>query len=165
MENCREVCTPSIAPDKTELNMEDYPLDPSLSAKYRRAAALCNYLSQDRCDIGYATKEVARWMSKPRMVDELHLKRLIRYLRHHPRGVYKYSWQQPMGKLQCFTDSDWAGCVHTRKSTSGGALMRGGHCLHHWSRTQATIALSSGEAELNSSLKGGTELIGARTLM
>ena len=43
--------------------------------------------------------------------------------------------------------------------------MRGGHCLHHWSRTQATIALSSGESELNSSLKGGTELIGAHTLM
>ena len=44
-------------------------------------------------------------------------------------------------------------------------LDEGGHCLHHWSRTQATIALSSGEAELNASLKGGTELIGAHTLM
>ena len=44
-------------------------------------------------------------------------------------------------------------------------MVRGSHCLHHWSRTQTTVALSSGEAELNSALKGGTELIGAQTLM
>ena len=122
MEGCRAVGSPSTAAEKVE---DITPLGEHAASKYRRGAALCNYLAQDRCDIGYATKEVARWMSKPRMVDELHLKRLIRYLRHHPRGVYKYSWQQPIGKLQCFTDSDWAGCVHTRKSTSGGALMRG----------------------------------------
>ena len=55
--------------------------------------------------------------------------------------------------------------MKTRKSTSGGAIVRGSHCLHHWSRTQTTVALSSGEAELNSALKGGTELIGAQSLM
>ena len=43
--------------------------------------------------------------------------------------------------------------------------MRGAHCLHQWSRTQATISLSSGEAELNAALKGGAELLGARTLL
>ena len=36
--------------------------------------------------------------------------------------------------------------------------------LGHWSRTQATIALSSGEAELNATLKGGCELIGLGVL-
>ena len=44
-------------------------------------------------------------------------------------------------------------------------MVRGSHCLAHWSRTQSTIALSSGEAELNAALKGATEAIGARTLM
>ena len=37
--------------------------------------------------------------------------------------------------------------------------------LGTWSRTQATVALSSGEAELNGSLKGATELLGARSLL
>ena len=37
--------------------------------------------------------------------------------------------------------------------------------MHQWSRTQSTIALSSGEAELNAALKGGTELVGLQTLM
>ena len=104
-------------------------------------------------------------MAKPMGQDEVKLKRLIRYLRHKPRGIYHYPWQDPTALIHCYVDSDWAGCTRTRKSTSGGALMRGNHCLHQWSRTQACIALSSGEAELNAALKGGTELIGARTLL
>ena len=55
--------------------------------------------------------------------------------------------------------------VSRLESLLQGAMVRGSHCLHHWSRTQTTVALSSGEAELNSALKGGTELIGAHTLM
>ena len=43
--------------------------------------------------------------------------------------------------------------------------MRGSHCLAHWSRTQLNVALSSGEAELNAALKGGSELLSLRTLL
>ena len=95
------------------------------------------------------------------MADEVRLKRLARYVAAHPRGEFLFKWQPPVDGLTCYVDSDWAGCVRTRKSTSGGVVLRGGHCLHHWSRTQANIALSSGEAELNSALKGGCELAGA----
>ena len=45
----------------------------------------------------------------------------------------------------------------TRQSTSGGLVMRGMHVVKHWSRTQATVALSSAEAELNASVKGASE--------
>ena len=44
-------------------------------------------------------------------------------------------------------------------------MLRGRHCISQWSRTQSCIALSSGEAELNAALKGGTELLGVRTLL
>ena len=43
--------------------------------------------------------------------------------------------------------------------------MRGSHCLGHWSRTQATVALSSGEAELNAALKAGAEILSMKTLL
>ena len=42
--------------------------------------------------------------------------------------------------------------------------MRGPHCLKHWSSTQPTIALSSGEAELGGLCKGAAHAIGMRSL-
>ena len=58
------------------------------------------------------------------------------------------------------TDSDWAGEVNSRRSTSGGFILLGNNLIQHWSNLQSTIALSSGEAELNSSVKGVSEGIG-----
>ena len=63
------------------------------------------------------------------------------------------------------TDSDWAGDERTRKSTSGGTLKLGSHTIQHWCKAQSNIALSSGEAELNSSVKGLSAVLGGYELM
>ena len=42
--------------------------------------------------------------------------------------------------------------------------MRGGHLLKHWSSTQQTVALSSGEAELKGIVKGAAEGIGMQNI-
>ena len=65
--------------------------------------------------------------------------------------------QDQVPTCRAYSDSDWAGCSRTRKSTSGGTAMMGKHLIVHWSSTQATIALSVAEAELNGMTKGGTE--------
>ena len=98
-------------------------------------------------------------MSAPCEADVLRLKRIIRYLKGAPRVVTKYVWQESPGEVVAYTDSDWAGCVRTRRSTSGGVIMHGSHAIHHWSSTQTTTALSSGEAELNAIIKGGGEVM------
>ena len=59
-----------------------------------------------------------------------------------------------------FTDSDFAGCRQTAKSTRGGAIIAKQHWIKSWSSTQKTIALSSGEAELTALVKCSCELIG-----
>ena len=162
MEGCNAVATPAVSDDKSKEEAEDeQELEEQEARAFRRSAAILNYLSQDRPDIAYATKEVARAMSKPKTRDDRRLKRLARYLKGSPRAVLQYPWQEWHENLVCAVDSDWAGCSKTRKSTSGGALYRGRHLLAHWSKTQSVIALSSGEAELNSALKGGVELLGA----
>ena len=62
------------------------------------------------------------------------------------------------------TDSDWAGCRYTRRSTSGGVAMHGAHYLKHWSKNQGGVALSSAEAELYAQVKGCTEGLGMQTM-
>ena len=42
--------------------------------------------------------------------------------------------------------------------------MRGGHCVRHWSSTQTTVALSSGEAELGGIAKGLSQGLGLRSI-
>ena len=50
--------------------------------------------------------------------------------------------------VTCHTDSDWAGCTSTQKSTSGVLCSALGATISALSRTQQTLAFSSGEAEL-----------------
>ena len=92
------------------------------------------------------------------------LKRLPKYLVKHPRLVYRYAWQQAPTHLQLVVDTDIAGCKINRRSTSGGAAMYGKHCIRHWSSTQTTLALSSGEAELGGICKGATMGMGLRSV-
>ena len=59
--------------------------------------------------------------------------------------------------IEVHTDSDWAGCVRTRKSVSCGVIAWDQQFQCSWSRTQATIALSSGETEYNSAVSGAID--------
>ena len=100
-----------------------------------------NYLAQDRPDIQFACKELARGMSSPTEGHWQQLKRLGRYLIHKPRMVANYDYQNPTSFLDSRVDTDHAGCLKTRKSTNGGALMHGSRCLKSWSTTQSIICL------------------------
>ena len=128
--------------------------------RYQSVAARINYLAMDRPDLQYASKETMRKMSAPTEDDELKLKRIGRYLIGRPRLVLRILWASVPRHLLVYVDSDFAGCATTRKSTSGGAVMWGDVCLKSWAKTQPTIALSSGEAELAAVVRGAAEGLG-----
>merc|ERR1712005_26332 len=92
------------------------------------------------------------------------LKRVGRYLVGRPRMVLFCPFQKWTNKIDCHVDSDFAGCSRTRKSTNGGALMIGSHCIKTWSSNQAVIVLSSGEAEFYAMVKGCSELLGLKSI-
>ena len=140
------------------------PLSPEGATSFRALAARANYLSQDRPDLAYAAKELCRDFSAPTQASVERLKRLVRYLIKRPRLVYHYYWQDSNADLNVMVDTDFAGCRVTRRSTSGGAALRGGHCIRHWSSTHPTIALSSGEAEMGGLTKRATHGIGLRSI-
>ena len=103
-------------------------------------------------------------MSKPTEHSWQALKRICRYLRGVPRLVYTYPCQEVAG-IDVYTDTDWAGCPKTRKSTSGGCVMLGRHTIKHWSSTQTSIALSSGEAEFAGVIRGAGQGLGYQALL
>ena len=51
------------------------------------------------------------------------------YLVGRPRVVVQFNYQGKPDYLEAWVDSDYAGCRRTRKSTSGGAIMMGGHII------------------------------------
>ena len=113
--------------------------------------ALLNFMGQDRCDLSFASKEVSKSMSSPCENDQVPLKRIGRYLASYPRCVSLFRWQDPVAGIEVFSDSDWGGDQKTRKSTSGGTVMRGTHLVQHWSGTQQVVSLSSYSYELRGS--------------
>ena len=134
-------------------------LEPEEARNYRAIAARLNYVAADRPDIQFAVKEAARVMSAPKRRDWLLLTRIGRYLRGRPRLVLKFPWQVLQSVVTSFTDSDWAGCQRTAKSTSGGIVTIGDHVIKTYSRQQRVIALSSAEAELYAMVAASAETL------
>jgi hypothetical protein len=134
---------------------------------YRALAARVNYMAQDDPSIQYAAKEICRHMSKPKAFDFQRIKKLARFLVGVQNVSFKYVWQsEDEGReLRVFVDSDWAGCIQSRRSTSGGMLRLGHHVLRAWSSTQPTVALSSAEAEFYAMVEGATRGIGFKTML
>ena len=163
LEGAKAMATPGVKATFTELE-EDEDLPTRLTTAFRAAAARGNYLAADRLDVQFACKEVCRWMAKPSAQAWKALKRLCRFLNSAPRLVYEFR-QQSVTTVDVYTDTDWAGCPKTRKSTSGGCVLLGGHAMKHWSSTQASIALSSGEAEFAGVLRGAGQGLGFQSLL
>ena len=126
-------------------------LDPVEATTFRALSARGNFLAQDRPDISYAAKELCREFAQPTKKSYERLKRLVRYLVGVPRLQYKFAYSDngPPEFIEIYSDTDFAGCANSRRSTSGGCATISGHCVKHWSKTQSTVSLSSGEAELS----------------
>ena len=174
LENAKAVATPGTREDAShgssmsEIEFKELantkedavPLSKEEITKYRALSARLNYLAQDRPDLQYAVKEVARRMSSPKQGDWILMKRVGRYLVGAPRAVQEFPWQELQDQLHTYVDSDWAGCKTSCRSTNGGVAKIGWHLIKSWSTTQATVAMSSAEAELYAMTKGAANSLG-----
>ena len=143
---------------------EGEAMEPKDATKYRAVVARLNYMAADRPDLQFAVKEVARHMASPHTGHWHALKRIGQYLKGRPRLILRYYWQSKISTVATYTDSDWAGCKKTGKSTSGGIVTIGGHVIKSYARQQRTVALSSAEAELHAMVAASAETIGIVSL-
>ena len=117
------------------------------ATEFRGAAARLNFLSQDSPELMYPAKEISQEMANPVKGGWKRLKKVSRFLWGRESVIWEFPWQDEVTELHAYADSDWGGRRGSRKSTSGGLVMLGKHCIKTWSSTQGAVALSSAEAE------------------
>ena len=69
------------------------------------------------------------------------------------------------GHIEGFSDSDWAGCVDTQRSTSGFVWIMSGGAICWRSKLQAIVTLSSMEAEYVGATPAVQEVVWLRDLL
>ena len=84
--------SPGIKPLPAQIEVEE-ELGCEDQSTFRAVSARANYVSSDRVDVQYASKECCRYMSKPGSLAQAALKRLGRYILNHKRLVYKFPGQ------------------------------------------------------------------------
>ena len=148
----RSATTPGTKPkDVVEeadlLSTEDHSM-------YRRIVGRLQWITPLRPDIAFSTKELARRLTAPTTADMQAARQVLRYLVGTTHYVFalrpdaRYDKLPKSLEIIAYSDSDWAGCRLTRRSTTGVCLKLLGAVILFCSRTQETTALSSGEAEL-----------------
>ena len=137
------------------------------TGRNRSGAGICQYMTEQRLDIAFSTKEIMREAAGPTTASKTKLKRIARYLKGRQRCVLKFPW---VGKLDdvihVTVDADWAGNPKTRCSSSGGVLAIGPcFTVRHWSVSQATVSPSSAEPQAKAITKGCFEAMYVKHLL
>eukprot|EP00873_Tetraselmis_striata_P010321 jgi/Tetstr1/430585/TSEL_020382.t1 len=100
-----------------------------------------------RPDIAEAVSKLCRVMAKPEERHWQAAKRVLRYLKGTKTLGLTFSGGKADGLLHGYCDADWAGDVVSRRSTTGFVFMLCGAAVSWKSQLQATVALSTAEAE------------------
>uniref|UniRef100_A0A3Q7HMV9 Reverse transcriptase Ty1/copia-type domain-containing protein n=1 Tax=Solanum lycopersicum TaxID=4081 RepID=A0A3Q7HMV9_SOLLC len=146
------------------------PLEPTVKLKanegallkdptfYRKLVGKLNFLTNTRLDITFSVQHLSQFLQSPR---EPHLKaayHVPRYIMNDPCLEIFLS-----NSIDCtitaYCDSDWAACPDSRRSVSGYIVLMGDSPICWKSKKQATISLSSAEAEYRAIRKVVGELV------
>ncbi|GJW44808.1 ribonuclease H-like domain-containing protein [Tanacetum coccineum] len=142
MQNCNPCRTP--VDTESKLSSDGDPVsNPTL---YRSHASALQYLTFTRPDLSYVVQQVCLYMHDPRDLYFSALKRILCYV----CGTFDYGLQLHVSsttQLSAYTDTDWAGCPVTRRSTSGYCVFLGDNLLSWFAKCQVTLSRSSAEAE------------------
>ena len=143
MVKCKPAATPGVDSLRKLIESEEL-LSKDERKLYRRIVGQLLWLSSIRPDIQFATKELSRGLVAHTKDHLVKTKTLLRYLTGTKPAVLQLRPKViPHSKQTSFDiDSDWAGCVATRRSTSGMALYFLGTLIASQSRTQQTVATS-----------------------
>ena len=163
MDTSKSIATPLEVGNKfTKLSENEKPFDVKL---YQQAIGCLNYAAlTTRPDLSAAVGCLSQYMSAPSEDHWSGIKRILRYI----KGTINYGLcfsTDNKNELIGYSDSDWAGDINTRRSTSGYNFFIGNSLVSWLSRKQITVAKSSTEAEYVSLSSTAQEAIWLRRLL
>lgn len=158
MTTCRTTATP-LDP-KYQVKCDEDNCEKFDQTQYQSLIGSLMYIAiNTRPDILHSVCKLSQRNKDPHMEHMVAAKRILRYLSTTQNKQLIY---QKTGKpIECYTDADWGGDTTNRKSYTGYAFMLAGAVFSYESKKQATVALSSTEAEymsLSSTSKEATYL-------
>ena len=107
---------------------------------------------------------LSQYLVEPRHVHLVVAKHVMRYL----KGTIKYGLSYARDhdfRLYGYIDSDWAGSVSDRKSTSGGCFSLGSAMISWLSRKQSSVALNTAKEEYIATCSSSYESIWLQKLL
>lgn len=154
---------PNVHLVKPQTKMEETQAD--VAFPYREAIGSLLYLTLvTRPDISFAVGQAARFIEDHDSTHCNAIKRIIAYL----CGTRNYGIQfdgSIEGPIVGYTDSDYAGCIDSRRSTSGSVFIFHGGPVAWSSRRQSCVAQSTTEAEYIAASETCKEAIWIRRIM
>lgn len=144
MADSKPVLTPQDPKNTLEQNADD--TEHVDATEYRSAVGALIYAATGtRPDIANAVGNVSKFMEKPQKAHWDAVKRILRYLNGtRDVGLFYTKGNQ---ELVGYSDSNYAGDLETRKSTTGYVFQMGTNTITWNSKRQQTVALSTCEAE------------------
>lgn len=162
-------CKPSITPMEANIKLSK-DMCPRTSEErkfmanipYRSAVGCLVYaMVCTRPDIAFAVGTVSQFLEDPGVKHWSVVKRIMRYL--HGTATHGISYSPSINEKDTqvigYCDSDWAGDVDSRKSTTGYCFLLGQGAISWHSKKQPIVALSSTEAEYVASTNATKEAI------
>lgn len=143
MEECNAVSNPIVPGVKITKDENGVVVDSTI---YKQLVGSLIYLTSTRPDLMYIVSLISRYMSQPTELHFMAAKRVLRYV----KGTIDYGIlykKKGCSVLTAYTDSDYAGCLEDRKSTSGYAFMMSSGAVAWSSKKQPIVTLSTTEAE------------------
>ncbi|XP_013607701.1 PREDICTED: uncharacterized mitochondrial protein AtMg00810-like [Brassica oleracea var. oleracea] len=161
MKDCAPVETPlPLKLDKVPGQDETF----SNPSYFRSLAGKLQYLTLTRPDLRFSVNYICQKMHMPSQSDFSLLKRIL----HYVKGSLEMGIRIKANidsTLECYSDSDWAGCRDTRRSTGGFCTLLGSNVISWSAKRHETVSKSSTEAEYRTMSLASSEIVWLQNLM